>query len=119
MMPELFPASGVEELVRTGGPCRRDVEVPAGFRPGDKIRAKNINPPTHTRLPRYVRGKVGEVVEDRGVFVFPDTSALQQGEKPQHVYCIRFAARELWGPEANDGAVNYIELWEDYIEPAR
>ncbi|MDN7131246.1 nitrile hydratase subunit beta [Halomonas sp. MC140] len=115
-MPEMFPASGVEELVRTGGPCRRDVEVPAGFKPGDKVRAKNLHPKTHTRLPRYVRGKIGEVIEGRGAFVFPDTSALQQGEKPQHVYCVRFEAEELWGPDADRSCANYIELWEDYIE---
>lgn len=117
-MPEIFPASGVDALVRTGGSCRRNVEVKAGFKVGDKVRVKNINPKTHTRLPRYVRGKLGEVIEDRGIFVFPDTNALQRGEKPQHVYCVRFAAGELWGRDANAGCVNCIELWEEYIERA-
>ena len=39
------------------------------------MRARNINPIGHTRLPRYARGKVGAIVRDHGVFVFPDTNA--------------------------------------------
>lgn len=118
-MLEMFPVSEVDALVRTGGSCAREVNFPPTYKPGDRVRARNINPRTHTRLPRYVRGKVGEVVEQRGAFVFPDTNALQQGEKPQHVYCVRFTSQELWGPDADPTCANYIECWEDYIEPAK
>jgi nitrile hydratase len=52
-------------------------------------------------MPRYVRGKSGAVERDHGVFVFPDTNAIGQGEKPQHVYSVRFMGRELWGDQAN------------------
>src|SRR3972149_4073939 len=54
----------------------------------------------HARVPRYVRGRQGVVDRDHGVFIFPDTHALDLGKKPQHVYSVRFAARELWGPAA-------------------
>lgn len=118
-MPELFPLDKVDELVLTGGPSDREVGVPPTYKPGDRVRARNINPRTHTRLPRYVRGKVGEVVENRGGYVFPDTSALQKGDNAQHLYCVKFLSQELWGPEADPTASNYIELWEDYIEPAQ
>ena len=64
------------------------------------MRARNINPVGHTRLPRYARGKFGMIHRDYGVFVFPDTNAHFLGEKPQHVYSVRFAARELWGAQA-------------------
>lgn len=117
-MPEMFPASGLEELVRTGGPCDREVTVPPTYKVGDKVRAKNINPRTHTRLPRYVRGHVGEIVEACGGYVFPDSSALQQGENPQHLYSVRFSSRELWGPEGDENTYLFISLWEDYLEPA-
>ena len=70
------------------------------FRVGQRVRARNINPAGHTRLPRYARGKAGTVERDHGVFVFPDTNAHFLGEKPQHVYSVRFAARELWGEQA-------------------
>ena len=61
------------------------------------MRARNLNPSGHTRLPRYVRGKSGVVARDWGVFVFPDTNAHHAGTKPQHCYSVAFDARELWG----------------------
>ena len=117
-MPTMFPATGVDDLVRTGGSCRVAVELPSGFKPGDRVRAVNINPVTHTRLPQYVRGKCGVVVEDRGVFVFPDTNSLLKGDKPQHVYSVAFTGAELWGPGINPKDTLRIDLWEDYIVPA-
>jgi hypothetical protein len=44
---------------------------------------------------RDVRNKY--TCKDHGVFVFPDTNAHFLGEKPQHLYSVRFAMRELWG----------------------
>jgi nitrile hydratase subunit beta len=88
---------------------------PARFAKGDSVRARNINPSGHTRIPRYVRGKRGVVVRDWGVFVFPDTNAHHAGEKPQHCYCVSFEMRELWGKAAERGRLN-IDLWEDYLE---
>ncbi len=108
----------VPTLVSTGASCRVDEEVPARFKAGDKIRARNLNPYGHTRLPRYVRGKVGVVERNHGVFVFPDTAAHGGGEKPQNVYSVRFEARELWGEEAPEKDSLYIDLWDDYIDPA-
>jgi nitrile hydratase subunit beta len=94
----------------------------ARFAKGDRVRARNINPSGHTRVPRYVRGKRGVVACDWGVFVFPDTNAHHAGTKPQHCYSVEFAARELWGKSADDregtlrGRV-LIDLWEDHLEP--
>jgi nitrile hydratase len=92
--------------------------VAPGFQAGQAVRARVMNPVGHTRLPRYARGKLGSIHLDHGVFVFPDTNALFQGEKPQHVYSVRFAARELWGGAAKPQDAVYIDLWEDYLEPA-
>jgi nitrile hydratase len=52
---------------------------------------------------------------DHDVFVFPDTSAVGQGKKPQHVYSVRFTARELWGPAASPNDRVYVDLWDDYL----
>jgi len=99
-------------------PPRRSEKIAGRFGIGDHVRARNINPVTHTRLPRYVRGKPGIIEHDRGVAAFPDTSVYGQGDKPQHVYSVRFAARDLWGAAAMAQDAVYIELWEDYLEPA-
>ncbi|HXN11493.1 MAG TPA: nitrile hydratase subunit beta [Candidatus Acidoferrales bacterium] len=91
----------------------------ARFAKGARVRARNLNPAGHTRIPRYVRGKSGIIARDWGVFVFPDTNAHHAGTKPQHCYSVAFDARELWGKstKAHSGDRVYIDLWEDYLEP--
>jgi len=98
-------------------PMRKD-DVAPRFQIGQHVRARNINPVTHTRLPRYVRGKAGTIERDRGVATLPDTNVYGLGEKPQHVYSVRFSARELWGDQAAAQDAVYAELWDDYLEPA-
>ncbi len=111
-------AGKVPALVAHGVPASRDVPAAARFQTGQRVRARNVNPVTHTRLPRYARGKLGTVERDHGVFVFPDSDALFLGEKPQHVYSVRFLARELWGEQAKPKDTVYIAMWDDYLEPA-
>jgi len=98
--------------------ANRDVQVSPRFKVGEQVRARNINPVGHTRLPRYARGKLGTINRDHGVYVFPDTNAHFLGENPQHVYSVRFAARELWGIQAAEKDCVYADLWDDYLEPA-
>ena len=98
--------------------AQREVAVAPRFREGEQVRARNINPVGHTRLPRYARGKVGTIDRNRGVYVFPDTNAHFLGEKPQHVYSVRFAARELWGAQASGKDSVYLDMWDDYLDPA-
>jgi nitrile hydratase beta subunit len=97
-------------------PSAKDPSVPPQYRAGERVRAKNIQPTGHTRLPRYARGKTGEIARDHGVYAFPDTNARYEGEKRQHVYAVRFAARELWGPDAPARDFVYLDLWDDYLE---
>ena len=104
-------------LVSRGATARRNVQVSPRFQVGQRVRARNINPLGHTRLPRYARGKQGVVERDHGVFVFPDTNAQFLGENPQHVYSVRFDARELWGEQASPRDTVYIDMWDDYLEP--
>ncbi len=108
----------VPGLVQTGASARVAADVAPRFKVGDRIRARNVNPAKHTRLPRYVRGKIGTIELDHGVFVLPDTMAHGGGETPQHVYNVRFAASELWGPAASSHDTLRIDLWDDYIEHA-
>ena len=119
--PKSVPALTVEKaavLVAKGVPTSRDVPVAPRFRARQHVRARNINPVGYTRLPRYARGKTGTVERDHGVFVFPDTNAHFLGEKPQHVYSVRFTARELWGEQAAPQDSVYLDIWDDYLEPA-
>ena len=95
-----------------------DPEVRPLFEVSQRVRARNINPTGHTRLPRYARGKTGVIVRDHGVYLFPDSNAHFEGEKRQHVYSVRFAARELWGAGASPRDSVHLDLWDDYLERA-
>ena len=102
----------------TRGSYSRPAAAPARFAPGDRVRTKNIHPPTHTRLPRYARDKIGVIEAIRGCHVFPDTAAVGQGEDPQWLYTVLFEGRELWGDSAEPSLKVSIEAFEPYLEPA-
>ena len=105
-------------MINRGEHAKRNVAVAPRFQVGQRVRARNMNPLGHTRLPRYARGKQGTVDRDHGVYVFPDTNAEFLGEKPQHIYSVRFTARELWGDAASPRDAVYLDMWDDYLEPA-
>ena len=90
--------------------------VPPLFAVGERVRARNIHPVGHTRLPRYARGRTGIIARDHGVYIFPDSNAHFQGEKRQHVYSVQFSARELWGESASPHDSVYLDMWDDYLE---
>jgi len=115
--PALTPAEAREITFRTPQ-SELEVEVAARFQVGEHVRGRNIHPTTHTRMPRYTRGKTGIVDRDRGVFALPDNEVYNLDPNPQHVYLIRFTARELWGEEAPAHDSLYIDMWDDYLEPA-
>ena len=96
---------------------RRPAPGPAWFAPGDRVRARNCHPHGHTREPRYVRGHVGTIDAHYGSQVYPDLSADGVVEG-RHLYCVRFAARELWGESADVNSAVYVDLWEEYLEAA-
>ena len=84
------------------------------FAPGTRVRARLLDPDHHTRLPGYVRGHVGEIVEKEGVWPLPDDRA--RGIVPprvETVYAVRFPAAALWGTGTHTVTV---DLWESYLE---
>lgn len=111
------PASTVSAAMTAPYSYVRDAG-PAVFAVGERVRARNLHPVGHTRLPRYVRGRVGVIERGHGAHVFPDSHAHGHGEDPRHLYTVRFAARELWGPEASTRDSVSLDLWEPYLERA-
>ncbi|MFD4635165.1 SH3-like domain-containing protein [Streptomyces sp. NPDC058284] len=85
------------------------------FGPGARVRTLAHDPPHHTRLPRYARGKRGVVVEPEGAHALADIRAQGRDDAPvEQVYAVRFTARDLWG-EGDHHVV--LDLWESYLEP--
>lgn len=84
------------------------------FPPGTAVRVRMPDPDHHNRVPGYVRGQVGEVVETGGEWPLPDDSA--RGIAPPRVatvYAVRYSARDLWGTGSHSVTV---DLWEHYLE---
>jgi nitrile hydratase subunit beta len=117
-VPRILAAAEVPEVLRRGGPTARPATVPAGFAVGDRVRACNLHPTGHTRLPRYVRGRVGMVELVHGCHVFADSSAAGAGEHPQWLYTVRFTGSELWGPDGDPDSEVSVDAWEPYLEAA-
>lgn len=112
-----FPAAAVAATEARGSPATLPADAPPHFRVGDRVRARNRHPAGHTREPRYVRGRTGVIHEYHGAHLFPDLSA--EGVRVgRHLYSVRFEAAELWGENANAHSAVYVDLWEDYLEPA-
>jgi nitrile hydratase subunit beta len=110
---------GVAKMLHRGGPTERDnAPRPALFAPGDRVRAKVIHPPTHTRLPQYVRGHFGTIERVLGFHVFPDSNATGEGENPQWLYTVTFDGEALWGKASEPGLKVSIDAWEPYLERA-
>jgi len=106
----------VSDVLKAGSPYTREISAPAKFAVGDKIKACNLNPKTHTRLPGYARGNVGVIAAVHGVFVFPDSNSQSLGEDPQFCYSVRFEAADLWGNETCENSCVYMDMWESYLE---
>lgn len=113
---ECMTAAQAEELLRDGLSCRAESDSPAKFKAGDRVRARVIHPKTYTRLPRYVRGKIGTITKDHGIYVFPDTVGQRLDTKPQRVYSVCFAAQDLWGADAPTNDSLSIDLFDDHLE---
>ncbi|HEX6470116.1 MAG TPA: SH3-like domain-containing protein [Streptosporangiaceae bacterium] len=108
--PATAPGGGPGAGTGTGA------DIVALFVPGDRVITRAYDPDHHTRVPRYVRGHVGEVVEVQGTWPLPDDRA-QGAAAPwvEPVYTVRFAAAELWG--TGDHEVT-VDLWQSYLAPA-
>ncbi|HWD06355.1 MAG TPA: nitrile hydratase subunit beta [Amycolatopsis sp.] len=116
--PELIEF--VNAVVPAGAPAQRPTDKPARFKVGDIVRMVNVSPFGHSRMARYIRGKVATVVAYRGSFIFPDSAGNGRGEDPQHVYTIQFDGAELWGEEyAEPNTSTTFDVWDPYIELVR
>ena len=112
------PPQDITPAIRRGASTERPPSAPALFKLGDKVRMKVIHPVTHTRLPQYVRGRVGTIELNHGCHVFADVNSLGKGEDPHWLYTVRFDGRELWGKDGDPTLSVSVDAWEPYLERA-
>ena len=116
-------ADAVAATLARGAATARQPAAAARFVLGQRVRARNLHPPCHTRLPRYVRGHLGRVVQIHGAHVFADRHAASPpgqpfDEAPAWLYSVAFEGHELWGADAEPGATVSVDAWEPYLEAA-
>ena len=114
----VLQADRVAAALAKGSPTERALDAAPRFAIGERVATKVMHPTTHTRLPRYARGKTGIVKFLHGAHVFPDTHAHGLGEQPCHCYGIEFSASELWGEGADPTLSVMVDCWEPYLERA-
>ena len=114
----ILKPDGVAAVLHRGGPTEREPSRPARYAVGDRVRARMLHPPTHTRLPNYVRGHAGTITRLIGFHVFPDSNATGAGEDPQWLYNVAFDGAELWGEGSDPALEIFVDAWEPYLEPA-
>jgi nitrile hydratase len=114
---EALRASNAAAVTKRGS-YERPSTSPARFKPGDRVRTKNMHPTAHTRLPRYARGRLGVIERVLGCQVYPDSSAAGNGDDPQWLYVVVFEGRELWGVDSDATLKVSIDAFEPYLEPA-
>ena len=111
-------AGDVAPALAKGSPTLRPAAQPPRFQVGQRVRTRDHAVAHHTRLPGYVRGKVGTIERSHGAHVFADTHAQGLGEQPQPLYTVVFEGRELWGEGAAPGLRVSVDAWESYLQDA-
>lgn len=110
----------VDAALKAGSPTERPIDQPALFKVGQQVRARNMHPQGHTRLPRYVRGHVGTIVSVHGAHVFPDGHTLHAtppfNEPVEWLYTVVFDGTTLWGQHSDPGLEVSVDAWESYLE---
>jgi nitrile hydratase len=116
-------AEKVVPMLRSGGPSARPVDTVPRFAIGAQVTTRPIAANQaisggHTRLPAYAAGKTGTVVLHHGGHVLPDSNAHFDGEAPEHLYTVSFAAGDLWQHAESPADEVCLDLWDSYLTPA-
>ena len=78
-VPGVLAAGRVASALAAGSPTARTPGGTARFAIGDAVRARNIHPSSHTRLPRYCRGKCGTIAALHGSARVPRRQRARRG----------------------------------------
>jgi len=112
----------VDAALAAGSPTLRPSVRPALFAVGQRVRACNMHPQGHTRLPRYVRGHTGTVALVHGSHVLADRHVSRPlppfESHAEWLYTVVFEGPALWGDAADPQTQVSVDAWESYLEAA-
>ena len=113
------PTRTTDATPADGWRCHRPSDDRPRFTVGDRVRVLEAPPRSsgHTRLPSYVRGRIGSVCFVHGDWVYPDSHAHGEGEQPRPLYGVEFSSQELWPEDALAGDhLVVVDLFEPYLQ---
>jgi nitrile hydratase len=89
---------------------------PRRFADGQRVRVADRVTSGHTRVPRYVRRRVGTIVRRSCAWSHPTEAAASGRHGPmEHIYAVSFPAADLFG--SGDHTV-LVDVWERDLEEA-
>ncbi|MDB2324594.1 nitrile hydratase subunit beta [Alphaproteobacteria bacterium] len=84
----------------------------SSFSAGEIVQVSNLYPKTHHRVPKYLKGKIGQVETYLGEFESAENLSYFQFDKDkQELYRVRFTHACLWGGAQSD------EVFADLAAP--
>ena len=89
----------------------------AKFQLGDEVFVLDLGKLGHVRIPFYIRGKTGLIIQHCGVYLNPEDLAVGVTSGPVvNLYRVAFSQRALW-PEDNhrEGDQLIIEIYEHWL----
>nr|WP_295741885.1 nitrile hydratase subunit beta [uncultured Acidocella sp.] len=107
----------IQKYLVIGDSPKQDVPVTNRFQVGGKVLVNNVPAAEHTRLPGFLRDKIGvvETVYEGAYAYFCSTGDGIGPAMP--VYCVKFDPKDIWGPMAEDGFYIYADLFDAYLSP--
>jgi len=94
--------------------------VKARFAEGQRVAVLDLEKSGHIRIPFYIRGHVGTVVQRCGSFLNPEDLSVGNVAGPVvPLYRVSFALNELWTDYAGGPSdMLYIEIYDHWLASA-
>ena len=108
-------AQGAFPLAAPSAAGRTNATVHERFKLGDRVRVRDDYVPGHVRMPAYIRGKTGVVVDESPAYPFPDAHAHGIQAQDDPTYDVRFRSADLW-PSSSDPALVHVGVFQSYLE---
>ncbi len=105
--------ASIEHFMTNGVPMA--AAIAPKFAVGDAIVVRRMHEPAHNRCPRYVRGAPGRIEQICGRDRVPSAATA---DVTAPVYTVEFSSTDLWGDAREPDFAVFVDLWEDYLEPA-
>lgn len=92
----------------------------ARFNLGDTVEVLSLDTPGHVRIPHYIRGQTGTVVQYCGRYLNPEDLAVGKTSGPGiDLYRVEFVQQDLWSSATHPPQDRLIiEIYDHWLKPS-